>query len=1036
MLKNLFYIIICFFMLESVHAQTDFGNEWIKDYNKKYYKIQVGKDGMYRIGYGLLKSLGLVNTNADHFQLWKNGVEVPLYTTQSNASINSDGFLEFYGKINDGKFDSKMYQNFKYQTSDKWSLLTDTAVYFLTINQFSSNLRYAVSANNASSSTMTPEEYFNYTYRYAFKDQINPGSPNVIAGVNVYSSSFDDGEGWTSRGITSSNSLKLNISNLQVSTIGPEASMRINFFGGSLNTRQVSVQIAGNSVIGSFPLAGFSSKDTTVQLVKSKITGSILMDFLNASSSVYDQYMIGQIEINYPRKFDFGGATNFEFSLDPSASDKLIQITSFTFGSNPPILYDLTNQLRYEAEIKGTNLRFLVPASTQKRNFVLLSVAAEEIHSITTITEQKFIDFSNLSNQGDFIIITDSSLRKSKTGDAIESYKQYRSGSTGGNFKVLIADISQITDQFAYGIKKHPLGVKRFIQFASTFFKPKNILLIGKGVTYDQYRVNESSVFANKLNLVPTFGSPASDHILASNDLGPNAQIPIGRLSVINGDELNAYLEKLKQHEALMNTGASYQTVDKKGWTKNVLHLVAGGVVQPVVTGYMNDAAKKIRDTLFGAKVISIEKTTAASVESGNNAQIDQLFENGLSVVNYFGHSSLNSMEFNLDDPSRFNNAGKYPLFLANACTAGNNFFFDSLRILSNKKSISEAYILEPQKGSIAFIASTHYGILMNLNDFIQRFYDRLGKLDYGKTLGEIHQRTMSSLQKDFGNSPNNLTTMEQILLHGDPATKLNPHPKADYVVEDPLITIAPQPLTTAESYFDVKIVVRNIGLARNDSVKVSVKRDRPDGSTELIAAMLRALNYGDSIQLKFLLDPKKDLGQQTISVTVDPDNSIDEVSESNNSVVKKINVLDNDVKPVFPTDFAIVNKWPVKLSASIGNFSAAAAQYVFQVDTTANFNSPILDSNVVSSNGGLIEYLPNIRVTDSTVVFWRVSKKPTTGMLYNWFSSSLIYISKSEEGWSQSNYYQFLKNQLTNIEFDQSRNLNFSKKNLTLFVQ
>ena len=1036
MLKKLSHIILCFFILESVHAQTDFGNEWIKDFSKKYYKIQVGKDGLYRIGYDVLKKLGLENTNADHFQLWNNGVEVPMYTTQSNTTLNPDGFLEFFGKMNDGKLDTKMYQNPKYQTSDKWSLLTDTAVYFLTTNQSSVNLRYAVKTNSSSTSNLTPEEYFNYTYRYAFKDQINPGSPNVIAGVNVYSSSFDEGEGWTSRGITSSNALKLTISNLQVSSSGPDASMRLNFFGGSLNTRQVSVQIAGNSVINSFPLAGFSSKDTTVQIVKTKLAGSFTMDIINASSSVYDQYMVGQLEINYPRKFDFGGAANFEFSIEPSSSDKLIEITSFKFGSNASILYDLTNQQRYVAEIKGNNLRFLVPANSQKRNFVLMSVDVDELNTVGAIVEHKFIDFSNLSNQGDYIIITDSMLRKSKAGDAIENYKQYRSGAAGGNFNVLVADVSQITDQFAYGIKKHPLGIKKFIQFATVFFKPKDILLIGKGVTYDQFRINESSVYANKLNLVPTFGSPASDHILASNELGPIAQIPIGRLSVINGDELNAYLEKLKQHEDLMSTGSSYQTVDKKGWTKNVLHLVAGGVVQPVVTGYMNDAAKKIKDTLFGAKVTSIEKTTAASVESGNNTQIDQMFENGLGIVNYFGHSSLNSMEFNLDDPARFNNPGKYPLFLANACTAGNNFFYDTLRILSNKKSISEAYILEPQKGSIAFVASTHYGILMNLNDFVQRFYDRLGKLDYDKTLGEIHQRTMTSLQKDFGNSPNNLTTMEQILLHGDPATKLYPHPKSDYVIEDPLITVAPQPLTIAESYYDVKVVVRNIGLARNDSVKVTVKRDRPDGSSEILSSKLMALNYGDSIQLKFLLDPKKDLGQQTIAVTVDPDNLIDEVSESNNTVTKKINVLDNDIKPVFPTDFAIVNKWPVKLSASIGNFSASGAQYVFQVDTTSNFNSPILDSTLVSSNGGLIEYLPNIRIADSTVLFWRVAKKPSAGISYNWFSSSLVYISKSEEGWNQSSYYQFLKNQVTNFEFDQSRNLNFSKKNLTLYVQ
>ncbi len=1036
MLRRIFHIIFCMFILGQANAQSEFGNEWIKDYNKKYYSIQVGKDGLYRITYDALKKLGIENTNADYFQLWNNGVEVALYTSKTNAPLSVDGYLEFYGKINDGKFDTKMYANPQYQTSDQWSLLTDTAVYFLTINPTSINQRYSLRANNSLTSSLTPEAYFIHTYRYAFKEQINPGNPNVIAGVNVYSSSFDEGEGWTSRGITSSKSISLAIPNLQVAGTGPEASVKVNFFGGSLNTRPVTVQINGVPIINAYPLSGFSGKDTTVSIAKNRIAGSTTIEFINGSTSVYDQYLVGQFEITYPRKFDAGSSTMFACTLDASSSDQLIEISSFKFGTNLPVLYDLTNQLTYVAEVKGGNLRFLLPQDSKKRNVMVFNTAAEDINQVNTLSELRFLDFSNTSNQGDYIIITDSLIRKSKNGDAIEHYKQYRSSAVGGNFKVLVVNVQELTNQFAYGIKKHPLAMKRFIQFAATFFKPNNVLLIGKGVTYDQYRMNESSSFSNQLNIVPTFGSPASDHILASKDLGPLAQIPIGRLSVVNGDELNNFLDKLKQHEDLLNTSTSYQSVDKKGWTKNVLHLVAGGVVQPVVTGYMNEAARKISDSLFGAKVFTIEKTSAASVETGNNTQIDQLFQNGLGVVNYFGHSSLNAMEFNLDDPGRFNNQGKYPLFLANACTAGNNFFYDSLRIVSNKKSISEAYMLEPQKGSIAFIASTHYGILMNLNDFIQRFYDRLGKINYDKSLGEIQLQTMALLQKDFGSISNNLTTMEQIQLHGDPATKLFPHPKPDYVVEDPMVIASPMPLTISESYYDLKIYIRNIGRAQKDSVKVLVKRDRSDGTSESIMVNFASIFYGDSLQLKFPLDPKKDIGLQSITVTVDPDNVLSEISESNNSVTKKINILENDVKPVYPIDFAIINKWPSKLYASIGNFTSSGSQYVFQIDTTANFNSPILDSTVVASSGGLIEYTPSIPVVDSTVVYWRVSKKPIAGDTYKWSSSSFVYISASEAGWNQSHYFQYQKNQYANIELDQNRSLNFSKKNLTLYVQ
>ena len=59
MLRRFYYIIFCLVILGQANAQSEFGNEWIKDYNKKYYAIQVGKDGLYRITYDALKKLGI-----------------------------------------------------------------------------------------------------------------------------------------------------------------------------------------------------------------------------------------------------------------------------------------------------------------------------------------------------------------------------------------------------------------------------------------------------------------------------------------------------------------------------------------------------------------------------------------------------------------------------------------------------------------------------------------------------------------------------------------------------------------------------------------------------------------------------------------------------------------------------------------------------------------------------------------------------------------------------------------------------------------
>src|SRR5690606_39532822 len=54
--------------------RSPYHNEWI-DYNKTYYKFKVAVNSLYRIPQSTLASIGISNVNADHFQLWHNGVE-------------------------------------------------------------------------------------------------------------------------------------------------------------------------------------------------------------------------------------------------------------------------------------------------------------------------------------------------------------------------------------------------------------------------------------------------------------------------------------------------------------------------------------------------------------------------------------------------------------------------------------------------------------------------------------------------------------------------------------------------------------------------------------------------------------------------------------------------------------------------------------------------------------------------------------------------------------------------------------------------
>ena len=113
-------------------AQQAYNNEWI-DYNKTYYKFKIGTTGLYRITQSSLISQGLTSVPAQHFQLWRNGKQVPIYTSIPSGPLGASDYIEFWAERNDGKPDSALYRIRDHQQNDGKSLQTDTASFFLTV---------------------------------------------------------------------------------------------------------------------------------------------------------------------------------------------------------------------------------------------------------------------------------------------------------------------------------------------------------------------------------------------------------------------------------------------------------------------------------------------------------------------------------------------------------------------------------------------------------------------------------------------------------------------------------------------------------------------------------------------------------------------------------------------------------------------------------------------------------------------------------------------------------------------------------------
>ena len=155
---GLFFSFLLLSFTTTVSAQS-YMNEWI-DYDKTYYRFRVAANGIYRITQRQLDSIGIANTDVSHFQLWQNGQEIPIYTSVQSGVLPTGGFLEFYGQINNGSWEKRLYLKPEYKINEEVSVLTDSASYFLTINPIGNNKRYQEVINNLSSNLPTDSFFY------------------------------------------------------------------------------------------------------------------------------------------------------------------------------------------------------------------------------------------------------------------------------------------------------------------------------------------------------------------------------------------------------------------------------------------------------------------------------------------------------------------------------------------------------------------------------------------------------------------------------------------------------------------------------------------------------------------------------------------------------------------------------------------------------------------------------------------------------------------------------------------------------------
>ena len=1034
-----------FLLLCAFSASAQLNNSWI-DYSKTYYKFKIGADNLCRIPQPVFNTAGLGSVNADNFQLWRNGQQIRLYTSISGGPLGAADYVEFWGEMNDGKADKTLYLQPQFQLADRYSLETDTATYFLTVNPAGGNLRYAATVNT-SPSAATPDAYFMRSIDVYYKYRLNRGYGKDL-GEYVYSGAYDNGEGYTSADLESntstSNIYTENITGLNVYAAGPpnSLSIRLQTFANTDNSsRTTTVKLFNTQVFSQTTSNTTDAGGTVANLPLSDLqnTSSVPFTITNVALTpgILDRICFASIGITYPSTFNFNNQKSFYFELAASASGNNIVIDNFNYGATAPVLYDVNNGRRYIGDIVSTpgKVKFVLPASADPvRKFILNNIEPANITAIAGLTQKTFINYNTASTRGDYIIISNQLLYNDGSGaNYVDQYRQYRSSANGGGFNAKIYDINELTDQFGFGIKNHPASVRDFVRFMDLQYpvKPKYIMLLGRGVTYLEARDQETNPLLPQLNLVPTFGWPASDILLVAQP-GTSVPItPVGRVAAVSGAELGSYLQKVIDYETAQRTPSC--VISDKEWMKNAMFIAGGAneIESNLFVGDINQYVAILRDTFTGFKSETFVKTSVATVQQASIQRITELFNEGLGFIGYFGHSSANVFEFNLSNPEMYNNIGKYPFFNVSGCSAGNFYNFDPQR-LAGGMSLSEKYTLIPQKGSIGFLADTHFGIPFALHNYNVRLIQDISTLMYGQRVGDqIKEVTVNLGGLSPGLDYYTRIHLEEINLHGDPAIKINSFSKPDYAIDDQSVTITPSIITVADPSFHVKIMIRNIGKAINDSMRVSVKRLLPNATVPVtvLDTLMKATLNTDSLEMNIPINPVLDKGDNKLTVTLDWTNRVDELCETNNTVVRNFTIFEDELRPVFPYNYSIINSPNLTFSASTANPLVSTRNYVMELDTTELFNSTFKKTYTASGPGGVIQFTPtNFTMTDSTVYYWRTAVVPANN-IYIWNNSSFVFLPSSSPGYNQSHYFQFTKNAYSNLVLGTDRVLRFTPR-------
>ena len=1054
-MKRLLLGFIFIFISHISSAQT-YGNEWI-NYNQRYYTFKIAQDGVYRIDYNMLLNAGLPMSDftGANMQVFGREQEVPIHIVDGGDNVFGPGdYFLFYAKRNDTWLDSLLYEDPNTIGNPYYSLYSDTIHYFFTWNNQTNNKRFVVE-NDINYSNYGASQYWMYEVIQNFNNMYNQGSNRDFAGNS--SSKFTAGEGWTSghaNGATAGHSFFLNpVTNSPYTASGAPlcrfrgisvSNSNAALVGGNPNNHHFNWKIgSSNLILHDESFAGFQQKNITqtfpVTILNSGTT-PLSYNIIPDLGVATDLQSVTAFSIKYPKQTTLNGLNRDRFYIlnNGSSPNGKVRLDITGAGITNPVMLAFGNQAKWIVPTNNAGTwQALISNTTGSIEQEVVFQDASLIIPISNISPVSpsafFRNFPAINSNKAVILIYHPNLQQ-----AASQYAGYRSGD-GGFHNVIFADVTELYLQYGGGVPKHILGIRRFSHHMHNIAqveKPIALFLIGKGIR----EANESDALsgagarknlaAYNLNLIPSFGYPSSDMLITAGLEGTFNEplIPVGRLSVLSNIEVLNYLNKIKAYELQQDQFSLYDS-ENKDWQKQILHFSGGANLsqQNSYFSSMNGMKVIIEDSIFAGNVTTYRKTSSDPLDPTQVAGLRDKLKNGVSIMNFLAHSTAQGFEINVDDPSQWENTGKYPLVIGNGCYSGDLF--------QPFQTTSERFVNIQNLGAIGFISTVRIGWDNNLAEYTNQLYKNFSYLKYGEYVSHQMKNTISHLQTLLTSGATEsdvrrINTMNQMLLHGDPMIRVNWHTKPEIEITEQSVSFLPSDINLTTDSIELQLVIKNLGTSINTPVAIEIRRDFPFTTVDSVYSLsIPELHYTDTVRFKMPLQANISSGLNNFSITVDiPSEHPEQFDEVfNNQITKQLLIKIDGIVPVYPYEFAVVPRDSVAVKGSTINPVADFRTYRFELDTTDLFNSPQKRVAQISGLGGVKTVTPDLWrnpsnnqpfplvCADSMVYFWRCA---VDSSVLQWRESSFQYI-EGKEGWGQDHYFQFKKNGFSNVKYD-----------------